>query len=72
VRRGLARLHATIAEQCPGEHRYVDRRNGRFPSCPECGYTDTGLRRSEIRRDLCSPVVVLVRRTDCGRGVYGR
>jgi hypothetical protein len=52
VRRGLARLHATIAEQCPGEHRYVDRRNGRFPSCPECGYTDTGLRRSEIRRDF--------------------
>jgi hypothetical protein len=47
VRRGLGRMHASIAARCPGEHRYV-RRNGRFPCCPECGFTDTGLHKSEI------------------------
>jgi hypothetical protein len=52
VRRGLARWQATLADQCGGDHQYVQHRDGRFPSCPFCGYTDTGLHGSEIRADM--------------------
>jgi hypothetical protein len=48
VRRGLARLQATLGDQCPGEHRYVQHRDGKLPWCDACGYTDTGLHRREL------------------------
>jgi hypothetical protein len=48
VRGRLARLHAKIAEQCPGEHRYVRHRDNRPPWCDACGYTDVGLHLTEF------------------------
>jgi hypothetical protein len=47
VRRRLARLQATLRDCCPGEHRYVQHGDGKLPWCPECGFTDAGLHRSE-------------------------
>ena len=47
VRAALARLQAKIRDQCPGEHRYVARSGG-LPCCPECGFADVGLHRSEV------------------------
>lgn len=50
VRRGLARLHERLREQCPGDHQYVKHRDGQFPWCDHCGYTDCGLHRNELPR----------------------
>jgi hypothetical protein len=47
VRSGLAKLQATIREQCPGPHEYVHHGDGNLPWCRACGYTDVGLHRSE-------------------------
>ena len=47
VRRGLARWHAMLADRCPGEHEYVAHRDSRPPWCDACGFTDSGLHRSE-------------------------
>jgi hypothetical protein len=47
TRQALARLQVRLAEQCPGEHRYVPHDDDRPPWCPHCGYLDLGLRRSE-------------------------
>jgi hypothetical protein len=43
VREGLARLHASIAEQCPGEHRFVDHGDENPPWCDACGHCDNTL-----------------------------
>ena len=48
VRRRLARLQATIAEQCGPEHRYVQYVDWKLPWCDACGYTDAGVHRSEL------------------------
>ena len=50
TREALARLQQRIAAQCPGEHVYVQHRVGWPPWCEACGYTDTGLHRSEYSR----------------------
>jgi hypothetical protein len=47
TRAALQRLQARIAEQCPGPHEYVNRRDLLPPWCDACGYTDTGLHRNE-------------------------
>ena len=47
VRRRLARLQASITEECPGEHRYVNHRDLLPPWCDACGFTDVGLHKSE-------------------------
>jgi hypothetical protein len=47
TRRALARLQARIRDQCPGDHKYVQHRDGELPWCDACGYTDAGLHRSE-------------------------
>ena len=49
-RRGLARLHERLREQAPGDHQYVKHRDGQFPWCDHCGYTDCGLHRNELPR----------------------
>jgi hypothetical protein len=48
VRRALARLQAKLRDRCPGDHEYVQHRDGKLPWCDGCGYTDTGLHRSEV------------------------
>jgi hypothetical protein len=47
VRRGLARPHARLADQCPGDHQYVQHRDGKPPWCDACGFRDIGLHRRE-------------------------
>jgi hypothetical protein len=47
VRRRLTRLHASIAEQCPGPHEFVKHHEDEPPSCSACGYCDVGLHQSE-------------------------
>jgi hypothetical protein len=47
VRQRLARLQSSITKECPGEHRYVKHRDLLPPWCDACGYTDTGLHKSE-------------------------
>jgi hypothetical protein len=39
----------------PREHRYVAHRDGKLPWCPECGFTDAGLHRSENSNGLGLP-----------------
>jgi hypothetical protein len=48
IRRALARLQATLRDRCPGEHRYVQHRDGKLPWCDSCGFTDAGLHRGEV------------------------
>jgi hypothetical protein len=50
ARAALQRLQQRIAEQCPGEHRYVRNRDDRPPACPHCRFTDVGLRLDEYSR----------------------
>lgn len=54
VRAALARLQAKIRDQCPGEHRYVARSGG-LPCCPECGFTECGLHRTEVGTGKAEP-----------------
>jgi hypothetical protein len=48
VRRRLERLQQRLRDRCPGPHEYTPHRAGEFPWCEDCGFTDTGLHRSEI------------------------
>jgi hypothetical protein len=47
VRQGLARLQATLRDQCPGDHHYEQHRDRLPPWCDACGFTDIGLHRRE-------------------------
>jgi hypothetical protein len=49
VRAALQRLQAGIRASCPGPHEYVKHGDVRPPWCHACGYTDTGLHKSELR-----------------------
>jgi hypothetical protein len=43
----MARLQTRIRDQSPGPHQYVEHHDAQHPWCDACGYTDTGLHRSE-------------------------
>ena len=48
MRQRLARLQASIAQQCGEQHEYVKQRDDTFPFCKSCGYSDYGLHLSDI------------------------
>jgi len=46
ARRAMARLQVTLQDRCPGEHRYVQHRDGKPRWCESCGLTNIGLHSS--------------------------
>ena len=50
VREALARLQAKIAAECPGgeDHHYEPYSDAEPPTCPHCGFADSGLPNSAI------------------------
>lgn len=42
VEQARLRLADTIRNACPGDHRYVQHRDGMRPWCEACGYTAAG------------------------------
>jgi hypothetical protein len=37
-----------LRDQCPGDHKYVQHRDGRLPWCDWCQFTESGLHRTQV------------------------